>query len=92
MDKEIFLTEFGHLAQGPDGVKKLRDLILQLAVQGKLVGQDSDDEPASVLLEKIEAEKKNLIAKGVFKKSRQKPKEISPLFLIPKSWKWISMA
>lgn len=52
MDKEIFLNEFGHLAQGPDGVKKLRDLILQLAVQGKLVEQDPNDEPIAKVLKK----------------------------------------
>jgi len=40
------------------GIKKLRELILELAVRGQLVPQDPNDEPASVLLEKIAAEKK----------------------------------
>ncbi|EOT1825044.1 hypothetical protein ACNHUJ_001609 [Vibrio vulnificus] len=43
------------------GVKKLRELILELAVQGKLVPQDPSDEPASVLLERIAAEKTQLV-------------------------------
>ncbi|TOM38529.1 restriction endonuclease subunit S, partial [Vibrio parahaemolyticus] len=43
------------------GVKKLRELILELAVRGKLVPQDPNDEPASVLLERIAAEKTQLV-------------------------------
>ena len=39
------------------GIKKLRELILELAVRGKLVPQDPNDEPASVLLEQIAADK-----------------------------------
>lgn len=45
------------------GISKLRELILELAVRGKLVPQDANDEPASVLLEKIAAEKAQLIKK-----------------------------
>jgi type I restriction enzyme S subunit len=61
MTIDTFFAHFGHLADAPNGVQKLRELILQLAVQGKLVPQDPDDEPASVLLERIEAEKKRLV-------------------------------
>ena len=53
------------------GVKKLRELILDLAVRGLLVPQDPSDEPASVLLEKIAAEKERLVNEGKIKK--QKP-------------------
>ena len=53
MTVETFFADFGCLADAPNGVKKLRELILQLAVQGKLVPQDERDEPASVLLEKL---------------------------------------
>lgn len=52
------------------GVKKLRELILELAVQGKLVPQDPNDEPASVLLERIAAEKAQLVKDGKIKKSK----------------------
>ena len=45
------------------GIKKLRELILELAVRGKLVPQDANDEPASVLLEKIALEKAQLLMK-----------------------------
>jgi type I restriction enzyme S subunit len=50
------------------GVQKLRELILELAVRGKLVEQDSNDEPASVLLEKIAKEKARLVQEGKIKK------------------------
>ena len=49
---------------------QLRKSILQLAIQGKLVKQDPNDEPASVLVEKIYAEKKKLIAEGKIKKEK----------------------
>lgn len=45
----------------PDGIKKLRELILTLAMRGKLVPQDPTDRPASELLKAIEAEKKRLV-------------------------------
>lgn len=51
----------------PDQLKRS---ILQMAVQGKLVPQDSDDEPASVLLERIRAEKQRLIAEGKIKRDK----------------------
>ena len=47
----------------PDGIKKLRELILILAMQGKLVSQDPNDEPASELLRSIDLEKQRLVKK-----------------------------
>lgn len=55
------------------GINKLRELILELAVRGKLVPQDPNDEPAAVLLEKIAAEKKRLIKEGKIKKQKPLP-------------------
>jgi type I restriction enzyme S subunit len=60
MNKETFSENFELLADTPTGVQKLRELILSLAIQGKLVPQDSYDEPASILLEKIKNEKKRI--------------------------------
>ena len=51
--------------------KKLRQKILDLAIRGKLVPQDPNDEPASVLLERIKAEKERLIKEGKIKKSKK---------------------
>ena len=64
MTPETFFEHFALLADAPNGVQKLRKMILQLAVQGKLVPQDPEDEPADVLLEKIrEAEKEQQVSK-----------------------------
>lgn len=71
-------------------VKKLRQQLLQDAVQGKLVPQNPNDEPASELLKKIKAEKQKLIAEGKLKKEKELPpinaEEIP--FKIPKNWVW----
>ena len=66
----MLLSNLELLATAPGGVAKLRELILTLAVQGKLVPQDPGDEPASVLLQKIRAEKDRLIAEGTIKKDK----------------------
>jgi len=79
--------------KSPHGIKKLRELILELAVRGKLVPQDPADEPASVLLEKIAAEKERLVKEGKIKKSRSS-KNISEEeipFTLPSAWKWARM-
>jgi type I restriction enzyme, S subunit len=84
------VRHFDLIAQAPGGVARLRELILTLAVQGKLVPQDPSDEPASELLKKIRAEKHRLIAEGKIK--RDKPlaeiaDEEKP-FELPASWTW----
>ena len=53
MNPAQFLAQFGAIANAPEGIQRLREMILQLAVQGKLVAQEASDEPAAVLLEKI---------------------------------------
>ena len=59
-------------ARGIDmDTKKLRQKILDLAIRGKLVPQDPNDEPASVLLERIRAEKERLIKEGKIKRSKK---------------------
>lgn len=72
------------------GIKKLRELILELAVRGKLVPQDINDEPASVLLERIAVEKATLI-------KEKKIKKLKPLaeiaddekgYMLPQGWEW----
>jgi type I restriction enzyme S subunit len=72
------------------GIKKLRELILELAVRGKLVPQDPNDEPASELLKKIAAEKTKLIKEGKAKKEKPLPEitdEEKP-FELPRGWSW----
>lgn len=86
-----FLTDNLPLLTGaPNGAKKLRELILQLAVMGKLVPQDPSDEPASELLKRIAEGKARLVAEGKIK--RQKPRahitETEAPFDLPKDWQW----
>ncbi len=72
--------------------KKLRQKILDLAIRGKLVPQDPNDEPASVLLERIRAEKERLIKEGKIKRSKKTasdmPNNEDEMFEVPKGWCW----
>lgn len=70
------------------GIKKLRELILELAVRGKLVPQDPTDEPASVLLERIAEEKAQLIKDKKIKKNRKQPTIMQEeiYFPVPANW------
>lgn len=72
------------------GIKKLRELILELAVRGKLVPQDPNDEPASVLLERIAADKAQLVKEGKLKKQKPLPQisEDEKPFELPNGWVW----
>ncbi|MGC5425082.1 restriction endonuclease subunit S [Aeromonas veronii bv. sobria] len=76
------------------GIKKLRELILELAVRGKLVPQDPSDEPASVLLERIAAEKARLVKEGKIKKPKALPEigEEEKPFELPDGWVWSMLA
>ncbi|HEJ1250064.1 TPA: restriction endonuclease subunit S [Pseudomonas aeruginosa] len=82
------------LAGAPNGIKKLRELILELAVRGKLVSQDPNDEPASELLKRIADEKARLVAEGKIKKQKPLPEvdEEALPFELPAGWKWSSLA
>ncbi|HAW2971223.1 TPA: restriction endonuclease subunit S [Escherichia coli] len=72
------------------GIKKLRELILELAVRGKLVPQDPNDEPASKLLKRIAAEKAELVKQGKIKKQKPLPEisEEEKPFELPEGWEW----
>ena len=90
----MLLSNFNPLATAPGGVARLRELMLTLAVQGKLVPQDPGDEPASVLLKKIRAEKDRLIAGGKIRRDKPLTKvadEEKP-FEAPKGWEWSTLA
>ena len=78
--------------------KKLRQKILDLAIHGKLVPQDPNDEPASVLLERIRTEKERLISEGKIKRSRKSAKTTDTPhypqdvpFEVPEGWEWCKL-
>lgn len=86
----FIIENFKELTLGDDGVKELKNAILQLAVQGELVSQDPEDEPASVLLKKIKEEKERLIKEGKIKKEKPLPEisEGEKPYELPEGWRW----
>lgn len=87
---KLISNNFEVLYDDPENVNKLRQAILQLAVQGKLVPQDKADLPASVLLEKIKAEKERLIKEKKFQKPKSLPLiQVNNIpFQSPPNWEW----
>ena len=90
MTLEAFFSNFDYIAAAPNGVKKLRELILQLAVRGKLVPQDPADEPASKLLDRIQEEKARLVKEKKIRKIDSLPEvtQNGIPFELPLGWKW----
>ena len=93
MNHETFFENLELLADAPNGVQKLREMVLSLAVQGKLVPQNSEDESAAVLFEKINLEKDRLLRENKIKNKKQlpliEPEELP--FDLPNSWKWMRL-
>jgi len=85
MHAETFLREFAPLASGPGGIQKLRKLVLQLAVRGKLVPQMQAEGDAGDLLYQLQDRLKKEI-------KNTKYVETAPLFRTPSSWRWTTMA
>ncbi|WP_428960104.1 hypothetical protein ACQR53_04475 [Xanthomonas oryzae] len=81
------------LAGAPNVIKKLRELILELAVRGKLVPQDPNDEPASELLKRTAEEKARLVSERRIKKQKVLPEisEEEVPFHVPTSWEWVRL-
>ena len=90
----FYLNHLPKLTVRPEHVKELRRAILDLAVRGRLVEQDAEDEPASVLLERIRAERERLIEAGVIRKSKPlEPIEEGEIpFEVPENWCWVRVA
>ena len=90
MNAEHLLTHFDRIADAPNAIPRLRRFILDLAVRGKLVEQDPNDEPASELLKRIATEKKRRVEAGTIPKSKVRPAielDEAP-FSIPAMWCW----
>lgn len=93
MTLETFFEKFDLFADAPDAVAKMRQLVLQLAVTGRLVTQDERDEPALMLLKSTEAERAKLVAA---KKIKARPTAtVEPddqPYELPSSWAWARLS
>jgi restriction endonuclease S subunit len=94
MSAERLLQQFDRIAEAPDAVARLRRFILDLAVRGKLVDQDPNDEPASELIKRVQAEKERLVQEGKSKiaKSLVLTEKFKERYKIPIDWKWIRLS
>ncbi len=92
MNAERLLALYEQVAEAPDAVPHMRRFVLDLAVRGKLVPQEADDEPASELLKRIAAEKARLVKAGeIRKKAAQNPKMVEPPHELPANWRWVAL-
>ena len=94
MDAQTFLDNFGTIAEAPDGINQLRQLILNLAVRGQLVEQHSDDESVDQLLVRLDSQKSRLAEEGSICPGRSIPPvgEDEEPFAVPPSWTWVPLA
>lgn len=90
---ELLEKHFDIAFAAPGGIKKLREMILTLAMQGKLVPQDPNDKSASVLLKDIESEKKRLVKEGKIRAQSPlaeiKPEDVP--YKLPTGWEWVRL-
>jgi type I restriction enzyme, S subunit len=93
MKLETFFEKFELFADAPNPVAKLRELVLELAVTGKLVAPDKRDEPALALLKSTKAERAKLIAKKKIKSRLATPVESDEQpFDLPSIWAWARLS
>ena len=93
MKLETFFEKFDQFADAPDAVAKMRELVLELAVTGKLVAQNKRDEPASSLLESAEAERAKFITAKKIKSRPSSPVESEEQpFDLPSNWAWARLS
>ncbi|MBF0268791.1 MAG: restriction endonuclease subunit S [Alphaproteobacteria bacterium] len=91
-DARFALNNLSALTTRPDQIKQLRQTILNLAVRGKLVPQDPNDEPASELLKRIAAEKARLVKAGEIKSPREASVPAEAPFSVPSNWRWSQLS
>ena len=93
MKLETFFEKFDQFVDAPDAVAKMRELVLQLAVTGKLVAQDKRDKPASSLVKSAEVERAKLVAARKIKARPTAPVEAEEQpYELPSSWEWARLS
>lgn len=90
MDAKQFLAEFGHIANAPGGIGKLRELILQLAVQGKLIVYTASDVSSRILLDEVRALKAELVSCKKLPRQKPYPEVLRREVAVdaPSHWEW----
>ena len=89
----VYIDNFETIFGVKNNIQALRNKVLELAIQGKLVEQDPNDEPASELVKQIKAERERLVKEGKIKKQ----KALAPIeedeipFEVPDSWEWVRL-
>jgi type I restriction enzyme S subunit len=92
MNADRLLAHYEQIADAPDALARLRRFVLDLAVRGKLVPQDANDEPASELLKRIAKEKARLVKTGEIRTPKAIPALPEAPFPIPSNWRWSQLA
>jgi type I restriction enzyme S subunit len=92
MNAERLLALYERVAEAPDAITRLRRFILDLAVRGKLVPQDPNDEPASELLKRIAKEKARLVKAGEMRIPKTVPLLFEAPYSIPPNWQWSQLS
>lgn len=93
MDAQQFLAEFGHIANAPGGVTRLRELVLQLAISGRLTERVTDDIPAAELIDLNKREQRALLGKKAIKRQPD-PSAVEARdhpWQLPGGWAWIRL-
>lgn len=90
MDTQIFLNNFGAIAQAPDGIDRLRELIVGLAMCGRLLPQNPADGRGAEMLQLAEREREELVSLGVVQRATTVPPVDADdvPFELPKAWEW----
>jgi|APMI01.1.fsa_nt_gi type I restriction enzyme S subunit len=90
MNAQQFLAEFGHMANAPGGVARLREMILSLAISGRLTERVADDTNALELIKTNAIRRKNLVSRNLLKR-QPAPMPVSksdPPWMLPEGWAW----
>ena len=91
MKFEAFFKQFEQIADAPNAVAKLRELVLQVAAHGKLVEQSNTDEPACNLVARIEKHLELIRNQKELRGTPVEPLEVEGLPKIPASWEWVRL-
>lgn len=91
MKASLLLEHYARIVESPDAISHLRRFILDLAVRGKLVTQDSNDEPAPEMLKRIAKEQAGRVQAGGRKLQKSFPPVGSEPYPIPSTWQWVRL-